>query len=54
MLTTMTEIPAAEDLSDPWGITVAVAEKRMIPTGYVLCKTTSVYFVSPGTYWRVS
>ena len=42
MPTTWTESPAAEDLSDPWGIPVAVGEKRLIPTGFVLYKTTSL------------
>ena len=40
--TTSTESPAAEDLFDPWGIPVVVGEKRMIRTGFVLCKTTSL------------
>lgn len=42
--TTSTESPAAEDLSDPWGIPVVVGEKRMIWTSFVLYKTTSWLF----------
>ena len=43
MPSTWTESPAAEDPSNPWGIPVAVGEKRrLIPTGFVLYKTTSL------------
>ena len=50
MPTTWTESPAAEDLSDPWGIPAAVGEKRVIQTGFVLCKTTLLFLFFQTTY----